>query len=155
MELGSGNFVWLWSFFFFYSSQMDEVFFFFFFFSLTDGWSFFFQKLPFRHRISGSGWNFFLHCPRQQSFFFSLLKLVKFFFFQKLPCPLPGYQMVHPYLYPYVCYPCIAMGLFFPLTPKSTIRLRMTSLWRHNVRAPLKFWKYSQSLSICRPTKNR
>ena len=54
-------------FFSFFTPQMDEVL----FFSLTGGWIFFIKKLPFRHRISGSGWNFFLPCLRQRSSFFT------------------------------------------------------------------------------------
>ena len=59
-----------------------------------------------------------------------------------------------PALFPNVCYQCITMGLLFPLSgQKSTIRLLMTSLWRYNVSAPSKFWKYSQTLKIY--AKNR
>ena len=31
--------------------------------------------------------------------------------------PLPGFS-IFKYLYPYVCYQCMAMGLIFPLIPK-------------------------------------
>ena len=48
------------------------------FFSLTGWWSFFLQKLPFRHRISGLGWFFFFS---GSEVFFLLLRLVKFFLF--------------------------------------------------------------------------
>ena len=53
-----------------------------FFFSLTGGWFFLIQKLPFRHQISGLGWIFFSSLAAKFFVFvFLLLRLVKCFFF--------------------------------------------------------------------------
>ena len=59
-----------------------------------------------------------------------------------IKCPLP------------LCLLCIAMGLFFPLIPKSTIHPRMTSLWRHNTSGLSKLWKYFTITKQCTHSKN-
>ena len=57
---------------------MDELFFFFLFSQV--GEFFFTKKLPFRHQISGTGWNFFFTAFGGKVFFL-LHRLVKFFLF--------------------------------------------------------------------------
>ena len=117
---GSWGRVFFFFFFFFLLLWWTKVFFndfiyLFIFFGLTGGSILFIQKLPFCHRISGSGWNFvclfvclfvcFLLLRLMKFFCFVLFFLFSlnsgwsfFFSFQKISMPPPPYQMVRPYI---------------------------------------------------------